>query len=58
MGRPRLRFLKKLSTANDDHTLLVSVDPNDSVTMTSYMLDDRQHEVNREGTFIFASWAA
>lgn len=57
-GRPRLRFLKKLATHNDHHTLLVSVYPNDSIVATAYMLDDQQHEVNREGTFVFASWAA
>ena len=58
MGRRRLRFLKKLSTLHEHHTLLVSVDPDASIAMTAYMLDDQQHEVNREGAFLYASWAA
>ncbi len=57
-GKPHLRFLKKLATANDVHTLLVSVDSESSITASSYILDPQQYDVNREGTFLFASWAA
>lgn len=58
MGRPRLRYLKKFSTLREHYTLLVSVDPRDSIVLTAYMIDDQQHEVNREGEFLYASWAA
>jgi hypothetical protein len=57
-GKPHVRFLKKLATANDVHTLLVSVDSASSIVATSYILDPQQYDVNREGTFLFASWAA
>jgi hypothetical protein len=56
--RPRLRFLRKLRTEKEHYTLLVSVDPTDSIVATAYILDDQQHEVNREGVFCFASWTA
>lgn len=57
-GKPRLRFLKKLATADDIHTLLVSVDSESSIVATSYILGPQQYDVNREGTLLFAAWAA
>jgi hypothetical protein len=57
-GKPHLRFLKKLATANDVHTLLVSVDIESSIVATSYILSPQRYDVNREGTFLFAAWAA
>lgn len=56
--RPHVRFIKKLDTANDHYTLLVSVDAKTSIVMTAFILDPTQFGLNRRGEFAYASWVA
>lgn len=56
--RPHIRFIKKLATANEQFTLLVSVDARTSIVKTAFILDPTQFGVNRRGEFVYASWVA
>jgi hypothetical protein len=55
-GKPRIRFFKKLSAANDVHVLLVCADPRNSIVVTAYVAAPHVCDASREGTLLYASW--
>jgi hypothetical protein len=57
-GKPRLRFLKKLSVFGVVNNLLVCADPRTSIVVTSYVVAPHSLDASREGELLHASWAS